>query len=261
MKNKLHALLFANTFATLAALSVSTAQADESDKFTIAAGFDYTSGKYGKADTTDILSIPLIGMYQNEAWTVKLTIPYVSLTGTGDVVVGGRQGKATTSTTRRTTQSGFGDVQAAATYGIYAGWDNTFAADVSGRIKFGTASTKLGTGENDYAIQTGLYKGFGKFTSMTTLGYEVLGSADGTDSSNATYAILGGDFKFTNRTNGGAEMKISERYSPTIAGQRELTIYANHRMDDDLNIRGYVLKGFSDGSADSGFGLMISSGF
>ncbi|MGC2167338.1 MAG: hypothetical protein WA632_15140 [Gallionella sp.] len=74
-----------------------------------------------------------------------------------------------------------------------------------------------------------------------------------------TYATLGGDYKFTNRISGGAEMKASERYSATTEGQRELTIYANYRMDDDLNIRGYVLKGFSDGSADTGFGMMISS--
>lgn len=260
MKNKLHALLLASSLASIAALSISAAQAAEGGNFTVGTGFDYTSGKYGNNDTTDILSIPVVGMYQTGAWTLKLTVPYVSLTGTGDVVVGGRQGKATTATTtRRTTQSGLGDVLAAATYNIYSGWDDTLAVDVSGQIKFGTASTNLGTGENDYAAQMGVYKGLGRFTSMTTLGYEIVGSSVATDLNNVTYATLGGDYKFTNRTNGGAEMKVSERYSATTEGQRELTIYANHRMDGDLNIRGYVLRGFSDGSADNGFGLMISS--
>ncbi len=259
MHNKRHVLLLVSSIASIAALCVPAARADESSNFTVATGFDYTTGTYGKTDTTEILSVPVVGMYQNNAWTLKLTVPYVSLTGTGDVVAGGRQGKATT-TTRRTTESGLGDVLAAATYNVYTGWDDTLGVDISGRIKFGTASTQLGTGENDYAAQVGLYKGFSRFTSMTTLGYEVVGSAVGSDLDNVTYATVGGDYKFTNRTNGGAEMKVSERYSATTEGPRELTVYANHRMDGDVNVRGYLLKGFSNGSADTGFGMLISSG-
>jgi hypothetical protein len=247
-------------FASIAAFATTQAYAAADGKFLLGTGFDYSSGKYGKTDTTDMLSIPVIGTYRNGALMLNLTVPYVALTGTGEVVVGGRQGKAaSTSTTRRTTQSGIGDVIASATYNVYSGMNDTLAVDTSGRVKFGTASTNLGTGENDYAVQVDVYKGLGRFTSMTTLGYEFVGSSAGTDLNNVTYALFGVDYKFTDGTNGGAEIKASEPYAVATEGQRELRIYMNLRIDPGLNLRGYILKGFSDGSPDTGFGIFLSS--
>jgi hypothetical protein len=54
-------------------------------------------------------------------------------------------------------------------------------------------------------------------------------------------------------------MRISQKYSDTTSGQRELTAYLNHKFGEGQHIRGYVLKGFSDGSPDFGFGLLVSS--
>lgn len=263
MKSKLLTFFVTSALASIAVLNVSNAWAADGDKFTFATGFDYSSGKYGTSDTTDILSIPIVGMYQTSSWVLKLTVPYVRITGVGDVVLGGKRIKAptTTTTTKSTTQSGLGDVIAAATYNVYSGSENNFGVDVTGRVKFGTASTTLGTGENDYAAQVGVYKRSGSFTSMMALGYEALGSPTGVDLNNMTYGTLAGDYKFTDQTNGGVEMRVSEKPSTIGAVQQELTIYVNHRIDNSFNIRGYALKGFSDGSADNGFGMMVSSEF
>ena len=96
---------------------------------------------------------------------------------------------------------------------------------------------------------------------MGSLDYEVLGSPAGFDMNNVVYGILGGNYKFTDQTSGGAEMRLSQKPSATGAEQRELTVYARHRIEEGINIRGYMLKGFADGSPDSGFGVMISSSF
>lgn len=259
MKSKLLTFFVASALGSIAVLNVSNAWAADSNRFTLATGFDYSSGKYGTAYNTDILSIPIVGMYQTGSWVLKLTVPYVRITGVGDVLLGGKRIKApTTTTTKSTTQSGLGDVMAAATYNVYSGSENNFGVDVTGRVKFGTASTTLGTGENDYAAQMGAYKRFGGFTSMMALGYEVLGSPAGVDLNNVSYGTLIGDYKFTEQINGGAEMRVSEKPSAIGAVQQELTIYLNHRIDNSFNIRGYALKGFSDGSADNSFGLIAS---
>lgn len=229
MKSKLLSFFVTSALGSISVLNASSAWAADGDKLTFATGFDYSSGKYGTANATDILSIPIVGMYQTGSWVLKLTVPYVRITGVGDVVLGGKRIKAptTTTTTKSKTQSGLGDVIAAATYNVYSDSDNSFGVDVTGRVKFGTASTTLGTGKNDYAAQMGMYKRFGGFTSMMALGYEALGSPAGFDLNNVTYGTLGGKYKFTDQTNGGIEMRVSGKPSAIGAPQRELTIYMN----------------------------------
>lgn len=264
MKNKLSTIFLAGALGNVAAFAVSGAWAAEGDNFDLAAGFDYSSGKYGSASTTSIFSIPVTGRYMTGLWVLKLTVPYTRISGAADVVSGGKRFRsvtAATTTTVSTTRSGLGDVVAAATYNVYSGSEDDFGIDLTGRVKFGTADTTLGTGQNDYAAQVDAYQGFDSFTAMGALGYEVLGSPAGVDMNNVVYGTLGGDYRFTDSFSGGAEMRLSRKPSATGAEQRELAVYASHRIGESLNVRGYVLKGFADGSPDSGFGVMVSSGF
>jgi hypothetical protein len=165
------------------------------------------------------------------------------------------------SKSSNTTRSGLGDVLATATYNVYSGRANGFLVDLTGKVKFGTADTSLGTGENDYAAQVDVYQSFDRFTAMGALGYQVLGSSAGVDMNNAAYGILGGYYQVTGQTGGGVEMRVSQKPSSTGAEQRELTAYVSHSIDESLKMRAYVLKGFADGSPDSGFGLLVSSDF
>lgn len=274
MKNKLLAVFVVGTLAGVAAISASEAWAADGDSFYLAAGLDYSTGKYGSDTTTTILSIPVVGMYLAGDWMFKLTVPYVQITGDGTVIPGmggavpgkgggmsggsgpGSGGPATASAS--TTQSGLGDVTAAATYNIYSGIENALSVDLTGKVKFATADAGLGTGENDYAAQADVYKRFDSFTAMGSLGYQVLGDPPGDDFNNAAYGILGGYYHFTDQTGAGAEMRLSQKLSATGGGPRELTAYISHRFDESLKISAYVLKGFSDGSPDGGFGLLVS---
>ena len=250
----------AGIVGSLAAIAVPGARAAEEGNFSVAAGFDYSTGKYGADRSTDILSIPFVGMYSSGVWTFKLTVPYVQITGPGGVLPGGIRTKAkTVATTKDTTVSGLGDVIAAATYGIDPGNEQDPWVYLTGKIKFGTAGTALGTGRNDYAAQVDVYQGFGRFTARGALGYEVLGSPAGVSMNNVAYGIFGGYYRITDRTVGGAEMSLSQKSSAIGAEKRELTVYASHGLNEGLKIRGYLLKGFADGSPDRGFGLLLIS--
>jgi hypothetical protein len=269
MKNRLLAIL------VMGSLGNAAVYAADKDNFYIAAGFDYSSGKYGSDTTTTILSIPVIGTYLNGDWLFKLTVPFVRITGDGTVIPGmgsavpgksggmsggsGPGGPATA--TASTTQSGLGDVIAAASYNIYSGNENALSVDLTGKAKFATADAGLGTGENYYAAQVDVYKRFDSFTAMGSLGYLVLSDPPGYDFNNAAYGILDGYYQFTDQTGAGAEVRLSQELTATGARPRELTAYVSHRINKRLNIRGYILKGFSDGSPDSGFGLLVSSAF
>jgi len=263
MKNKLLTVILMSTLGGGVALPYHGAWAVDGDSFSLATGFDYSTGKYGSANTTDILSIPVVGTYETGLWVFELTVPYVRISGVGGVLANGMRVKSpmATRTTRSVTQSGLGDVVASATYNIYSASEEDFWADLTGRIKFGTADTNLGTGQNDYAAQVNVYQRFDRFTAMGALGYEVLGSPAGVDMNNVAYGILGGSYQITDQTGGGVEMMMVQKPSAIGAEQRELTAYVSHNLDESLKIRGYVLKGFADGSPDSGFGVLISSEF
>lgn len=242
----------------LAAFTSQGAWADDSS-FSLATGFDYSTGKYGTANTTNILSIPVIGRYETGPLILKLTVPYLRISGTGGVIPGFGYIKSTT--TKTTTQSGLGDMVAAVTYNIDEGSASTPGIDLTGKIKLATAGTSLGTGQNDYAAEVDVYQSFDKFTPMVSLGYKILGSPAGIAMNKVAYASLGGAYQFTDQTSGGADMDLSQSPSTTSAGQRELTVYVNHKIDKSLKVQTYVLKGFSNGSPDHGIGALVSSKF
>lgn len=156
------------------------------------------------------------------------------------------------------THSGLCDVIAAASYNLHSGSENGLRVDLTGKIKFGTADTTLGTGKNGYAAPADVNQSIDRFTAMGALGYEVLGSPAGVDMNNVVYGVLGGYCQMTGQTGGGLEMKVAQKLSAIGAEQRELTACAIHRSDENLNIRGYVLKGFADGSPDSGFWVLLT---
>ena len=266
MKRKLLAIF------VMGVLCNAAAYAADGGNFYMATGFDYSSGKYGSDTTTTMLSIPVIGMYLSGDWMFRLTVPYVRITGNGTVIPGmggavpGSGGSVSgggggSKGSGSTTQSGLGDVIAAATYNIYSGIENARRVDLTGKFKFATADAGLGTGENDYAAQVDVYQGFDSFTATGSLGYQVLGDPPGYDLSNAAYGIFGGYYQFAERTYAGAEMRLSQKLYATGEGPRELTAYVSHQFDESLKISAYVLKGFSDGSPDSGFGVLLTSGF
>ena len=257
MKSKLLAIILSGSLAG-AALPYHGAWAADGDSASLGAGFEYSTGKYGLTSNTDILTIPVVGTYKTGLWLFKLTVPFVRVSGVDGVLADGRRVKSTT-TTRKTTYSGLGDVVAAATYNIYAERDQNFWVDLTGKVKFGTASTNLGTGQNDYAAQADVYQGFDRFTAMGALGYEVLGSPVGVTMNNVVYGILGGYYRITDQTGGGAEMRVAQKPSAIGAEQRELTLYISQKIDRDTKFRAYVLKGFADGSPDSGFGILVTS--
>lgn len=62
-----------------AALLVAPPSYAETGKFSLASGFDYSTGNYGSTSTTRILSIPVIGKYASGPWVFKLTAPFASI--------------------------------------------------------------------------------------------------------------------------------------------------------------------------------------
>jgi hypothetical protein len=244
-----------------------SAWAADDGSLSMTVGLEHSSGKYGGTTTTDTTSIPVAVRYATDDWSLKLSVPYLFVTGDGSVTVssghGGRRSMTTTSTTMttRTTSSGLGDVVAFGSYSLLRSGSGESGLDVAARIKFGTASTQFGSGENDYALQASTYASFGDVTPSLMLGYEKLGSTATAPLDNAAYGSIGIDHLLGDESNVGVEYWYAQQASATGYAQRELSLYAATEIGRDASLRAFVMKGLSDGSPDTGYGVSLSSGF
>lgn len=253
------------------------AYADDTGHVTASAGFDYTSGNYGTPYSTDIWDVPFSAGYEADRWSVKLTVPWVSISGASDVIPGigrvknnnphGRghgQGNGNGGSTpvpppvSETTgsASGLGDIVAQATYGLLRDDASQFGLDLTGKVKFGTASADkgLGTGKNDYGVNLDAYKGFGAWTVFGGAGYMKYGSSEYIVLHNGWNANVGASYKMDEADTVGAYFYYRQKISDFGYAQRELTGYWNHRFGSAWRLQAYVLGGFSDGSPDWGVG-------
>jgi hypothetical protein len=229
--------------------------------FSLTTGLDYSTGKYGGTETTEIYYVPVTGKYEADEYTLKLTVPYLRVTGPGNVLIDlGPIGPASTTST---TQSGLGDIVVAGTYNMYEGRGNGTLVDVTAKIKFATADEAkgLGTGENDYALQADLYKTLGKNTVFGTLGYKVMGSPADVTLNNVFYASLGAGHQYSQETSAGLILDLREKASATGYAQQELTAYVSHKLGKTWKAQAYAVKGFSDGSPEWGAGAMFTAAF
>jgi hypothetical protein len=258
---------------------VAHAATTDSGRFSLSAGADYSSGKYGTDTTTDIWSVPVAAAYQTDRWTFKLTVPYINISGAGNVIPGvgkvnngnpkgrGRgNGGGTTpvpGTAASGSASGLGDITASAGYQLFASTDRTFGLDLTGKVKFGTADENkgLGTGKNDYGLSLDTYKVSGDWTAFGGVGWMKYGSSQYIQLKNGFNANIGADYKLGASDNIGAYYYYRERIADTGASQSELTAYWNHKFNDSLRVQAYALAGFADGSPDYGVGASLKYSF
>lgn len=270
---------------SLLLIGVPVARAADNGQFSLSAGAIYTSGKYGTNTTTDIWSVPLTAEYQSDRWTLKLTVPYISISGAGNVIPGvgqvvnsnphgrglgrGLSGGGTTvvpggtTTTTSGSASGLGDVVASAGYGVYRSADRTFGLDLTGKIKFGTADENkgLGTGKDDYGLSVDAYKVMGDWTAFGGVGWMKYGSSAYIRLKNGANANIGMDYKFSRNDDFGAYYYYRQKIATNGGPQSELTAYWNHRLGSGWRLQSYVLGGFANGSPDYGVGASLKYSF
>jgi hypothetical protein len=237
------------------------AHAEGAGKFSLETGLDYNTGKYGGTQSTDIWYVPVTGKYQGELWTLKLIVPYIQISGPGNVImVNGAGLTGAVTANPRPTRSGLGDAIASATRTVYTSPAAGFIANLTGKIKFGTASAAdgLGTGQNDYAFQNELYKITGDFTTFGTIGYRVYGSPRGFAFNNVFYGSLGVSYKFSPETSGGLLWNGGERITNAVAARSEALAFVSHKLGDSWKVQGYLLRGFTNSVPDWGAGATVA---
>lgn len=270
----LHAAMFAQSLA-LGMMLLAPAAAHADDGLGFGTGIEYSTGKYGNAQSTNITYIPATLSYATGRAAFSVTLPYISITGPGGVIQGfgriamssssmgggsmryGMSGQGSTQTT--TTNSGIGDVITSAAYRFYA--SESMSLDAVGKIKFGTADANkgLGTGKNDYAAECDGHFGLGDAdTLFAAAGYKFVGAPEGITTNNVAYGSLGLDHMLDGDTRVGAMYNAAQSAFAAGAALREVDAYVSQNISHDMMLQFVLLKGLSDGSPDAGGKLLLS---
>lgn len=229
------------------------------DKLILSTGVDFSEGDYGATSDTEIWYIPVSLKLEQSKLIYKITVPYLQITGPGNIV-GVDADPSGTGNNVRTTESGLGDIIAAVTYNILPYQTNRPLVDITAKIKIPTAdkSRGLGTGKIDYYIQAdGFYK-FSKTSAFATVGHKFYGTSSNISFQNVYYFSLGGSYTISNELSAGIIYDFREAATASGTATKELTFFTSKKLNNKKKLLGYLVKGLSDGSPDWGIGISLS---
>jgi len=245
---------------TLLAAVCSPVQAADG-KFSANLGFDYSSGKYGSQTKTETWALPLSLKYRTDDWSLRLSTAWLRVKGDGNVTPEGDP----LNTSRTTAISeGMGDISATATYNLVDERTAWGGLDISGKIKFGTASTakSLGTGKNDYTLQAELFKPIkNQWTPFVSLGYKWKGDPEAINYRNVWLGSVGTDYRVTPSLSLGGSYDWQQAVTRTSGPISEAMLYLSYRLNTANKLNLYAVGGFSRASPDWGSGFILSHRF
>lgn len=236
--------------------SLATCHADE--QWTFSTGIDYSSGKYGDTRHTETLYIPLSVKYEVSDWTLRATIPYLESSGPSDVV-----GRGTDRITLNTGNSAHRKIAGLGDMVLSVSWTAIQTAqwlvELGAKVKLATADENegLGTGKNDYSVQTEIYRSIERHTLFGTLGFKKIGSPQGSDLKDPLYSSVGWSLRASQHTSLGLSYDFRQKIQEQGAPIREASVFITQRLDDHWKLQSYVVSGFSRASPDLGGGLFV----
>lgn len=242
--------------ALTAALAFSPLAAADSG-YSLSIGAEYTRGDYGTGGDISLTTVPITLEYAEPRYAWSVTLPYLWVSGPGDFVVSGA-GMGRLSPTQTTspsrTDSGLGDVRVSGTLRLVEEAAGRPWVALTTRVKFATAdeTRRLGTGENDYALQLELAKS----ALYGHAGYKILGDPPGVDYRDVWYGAVGVNFA-AGESDGGLELYAEQAQLEGLDGKQELTLYLGQALDSRTRLTGYLLTGLSDASPDFGGGVSL----
>lgn len=231
-------------------------------QFDLSVGTEFSSGEYGGDRTVEDLYVPVTGRYRTDRYSLRLTVPYLSVDAPEGTIIEGPGGQPIPGDGPNVTESGLGDVILGLTvYDIWNSADGSLALDVGGRVKFGTADeTKgLGTGETDFTAQMDVIKFMRGATAIASAGYVVRGDAQDFDLDDGVIAAIGGTFDATPRVRLGAFFEYQQAAYEFNDDRVELLGFLGWRMRT-WRAQVHASAGLSDSAPDWAVGFTVYPG-
>ncbi len=272
---------------TLCTLTISTALscslAYAGSNTTLSVGGTYSEGDYGTETTTSTYYLPVVATYQKNMFSASVTIPYIRIdskgsftwTSAGPVPI--LPSKPTdlqaavnsdpfnpsnpTSTSKRTTTEGLGDILLNTAYtfvptrGVYL--------KTSFIMKVATADEEkgLGTGENDYSLQADVYKPVGQSFVFGTVGYTITGNSDTIEYNDIWYGTLGAGHRLNRKLSIGFNYAYRQSLFDSLDATQTASLFCSYSAKSALKYDLSYTHGFSDTAADHAVTLTVTKRF
>jgi hypothetical protein len=262
--------LRASVFALAAACAASLPARAEREKpapvaqppsrFSVSTGFDFSSGKYGEPDATQVWYVPFNVKYEwRRHWIFRLTVPYLLVTSSGAVVTGGDIVAVSGAAGRKRTHEGLGDVIVGATYRLDPIRPGFPWVDFTTKLKIPTASEKqgLGTGEVDTTLQIDVTKPFGRLTPFGTVAFRFVGDPPDGDLTDTLSTSLGFDWRFAKSLSAGLYYGWRQTASRSLGDAHELVPFVSWKVAKHFTIGPYADVGLSTAAPDFGLGIQL----
>ena len=259
-------LLAGNAAAQTGAQTAAQAVAGQtgSAQTSVSAGAEYSTGKFGAPEKTETLYIPFILRHETGPWVLKATVPWLRITGPGNVIGAGADRVVVPgASTGRRTESGLGDIVLSGFYNLMDERKGGLGLDLGGKIKLPTADDQkgLGTGELDYAVQLDFFRPFDATTLFGSIGYRVYGDPTGQTLRDVPYASIGFSYRMSSQQSAG----VAYDYRPHIVNGggevSEVTAFWSNRLSPEWKLQLYGVIGFADASPDAGVGMLLERRF
>jgi len=231
-------------------------------RLTLSSGFDFSTGDYGSSGTTQIAYAPLSVKYARDPFVVKLTVPYIRITGPGNVV--GVDGVVVSgASAKNETNEGLGDVILSTGYVLAPLRPAWPYLEFTAKVKFPTASEKrsLGTGEFDETLQVEASKTFAAFTSFLTAGYRFVGNPQGSNLHDVAFSTVGFDYRINDRLDAGLSYEWRQTASPSVGDSQELSPYLSWKINSHVSLTPYAVFGLTRAATDAEIGFGASYRF
>lgn len=279
--------------AFIGALQVAQAQT----RVDLSSGATYSSGDFGGTEDTSVLIVPFAAKVTTGHWSLRASVPYVSIRGPADVrvVIEGDSGRSSNSgsgssggagsgsasdsrgrgsggsgsgggvtpptgaAVQNRTVSGLGDTSLSATYSFNSIADSPAYLDLVGRVRLPTGDeTKgTGTGATDYIVQTELGLDMDSGGAYISGGRRMLGQVAGFQRVDGWQAGAGLWANVGRKTVAGLYYDWREASTPTDEDPRELGLYVIVRMTRSWKIELDAGGMMSDTGPDYTAGLTV----
>ncbi len=271
-----------------------TAQAEQSPQseaksnpgvFRVSTGVSFSSGDYGDTSKTNVFSTTIGAKYSNGPFSIRLTVPYVRISGPGSIVDtpegrGGGSGRGSNSGSgssnsgsggssvssgaeiiggaTRQTSSGLGDISVGATYSFDLG--DELYLDASARVKLPTASVskRLGTGKTDVTAALDVTKYFGPVGVYAGGRHRFVGKSATSALRDTWGATIGASFDASDKTTIGVDYDWQQSSFADGKSIQEATAWATLRLSKQLSMNLYGSTGFNSNSVDAAGGLTLT---
>ena len=230
----------------------------------VSAGAEYTTGKYGTPDKTETLYIPFILRHETGPWVLKATVPWLRITGPGNVIGAGADRVVVPGVNNaRRTESGLGDIVLSGFYNVLDERKGGLGLDLGAKLKLPTADENkgLGTGELDYAVQLDFFRPFDATTLFGSIGYRVYGDPPGVNLRDVPYASIGASYRMSSQRAIGAAYDYRPHIVDGGGKVSEATLFWSNRLTPQWKLQIYGVVGFADASPDAGIGALLERRF